>query len=290
MHSYEEIIDETRYRASVRSADRIGSARIGVSEMTWKPGRVKNLTARYSALTLYRSAAPIKHTIAGQDRPTRQFFEGDLMVRPPNLNYETEYGASVDICVFALETDFVRTATTAFNADVGSVFGRLECRPFRSPLVEGLAKQLSACAGAGGDRLYSDALSQAMIHELWRMADGVFHPSEQTPGTLTQRQMRQIDEAIAGAPGGQIALDHLAGIVGMSMAAFAAAMKETTGLTPYKYVLSRRTAQARDLVENTTLPLAEIAFRCGFSSQSHMTDVFRAKLGATPGRLRSKSA
>lgn len=290
MHSYEEVIDKTRYRASVRSAERIGSARIGVSEMTWKPGRVNNVTANYSALTLYRSSAPIKHVISGDERPTRQFVEGDLMIRPPNLEYVTHYDAPVDISVFALETDFIRTATTAFNADVGSVFGRLECRPFRSPLVEGLAKQLSDCAAKGGDRLYSDALSQAMIHELWRMADGVCHPSEQTPGTLSTRHMRQIDEAIATAPDGQIALKQLAGIASMSMTAFATAMKETTGLTPYKYVLSRRISQARDLVENTSLSLAEIAFRCGFSSQSHMTDVFRAKLGATPGRLRSESA
>ncbi|MEM7710434.1 MAG: AraC family transcriptional regulator [Pseudomonadota bacterium] len=34
--------------------------------------------------------------------------------------------------------------------------------------------------------------------------------------------------------------------------------------------------------------LAEIAYACGFASQSHMTDVFREKLGVTPGRYRKE--
>ena len=34
--------------------------------------------------------------------------------------------------------------------------------------------------------------------------------------------------------------------------------------------------------------LADVAHACGFVSQSHMTDVFRKKLGVTPGRYRKE--
>jgi transcriptional regulator GlxA family with amidase domain len=99
--------------------------------------------------------------------------------------------------------------------------------------------------------------------------------------------LRRIDEIISETLGDQINLEDLAASTSMSLPAFSTAMKATTGQTPYQYVLTRRVDRARGMVESTVLPLAQIAFRCGFSSQSHMTDVFRAKLGTTPGRLRA---
>jgi AraC family transcriptional regulator len=63
-------------------------------------------------------------------------------------------------------------------------------------------------------------------------------------------------------------------------------MKARTGLSPYQFVLERRTDRAQKLLAATDLPLAEIAYRCGFASQQHMTTVLRRKLGHTPGRLR----
>lgn len=290
MHSFEDITNSTDYRAAMRRTGRVGSARIGVNEMTWAPGRYQNLTADYSALALYRSSAEIRHIIAGEKRPVRRFVEGDMMLRPPNLDYVTEYDQQVDIIVVALENELVQSVTTSFNTDVGAVFGRLQCRPFRSPLVEGLVTNLADCAVKGGDRLYADALSLALIHELWRIADGAVRPSEVAPGQLSPQQMRRIDQAIAEAPARQIALENLAALAGMSTPAFSAALKRTTGSTPYKYVLSQRLIQTRDLLETTGLSLIEIAFRCGFSSQSHMTDVFRTKLGTTPGKLRADRA
>ena len=287
MQTFEEIVTEPRYRDSVRSAHRVGTARVGVSEMSWKTGELKNIRARYSALTLYKTPSRIKHTICGEDRPVRSFLPGDLMLRPPNLDYDTEYHTPVEITVFAIENELVQNATTAFAADVGSVFSRLEARPFRSPLIEGLARQLADAANRNADRLYVDSLTNTLIHELWRMADGTVLASETDPGALAPGQMRKVDELIDTARGASLTAEMLAQTVAMSMTAFSAALKQTTGMTPYKYVLSRRLDGARNLLQTTGLPLAEIAYRCGFGSQSHMTDVFRCKLGTTPGKLRA---
>ncbi|MEO0679155.1 MAG: AraC family transcriptional regulator [Pseudomonadota bacterium] len=290
MHTFEEILNDSRYRASLDWKDRIGSAGIGVSEMEWGRGRNRNLAARYSALTLYRSPSKIRHVLDGEARPTRAFAPGDLMLRPPNLDYVTEYEDPARITVFAIESDLVQSVTTAFNADVGAVFGQLEARPFRSPLVEGLASQLSSCARARGDRFYADAVTHALVHELWRIAGGAVDAAERKPTKLDAAILRRIDEAIADAPNGQVSLDGLARLAGMSSSAFAEAMRGATGLTPYKYVVSRRLKAASDMVQTTMLPLADVALRCGFASQSHMTDVFRSKLGVTPGKLRKSCA
>jgi AraC family transcriptional regulator len=83
-------------------------------------------------------------------------------------------------------------------------------------------------------------------------------------------------------------LNELAAIAGRSRFAFARAFKAQTGLTPHHYVVSRRMARARELLRTTELSLAEIAYACGFSSQSHMTDTFRTTLQTTPGRYRTR--
>jgi AraC family transcriptional regulator len=40
------------------------------------------------------------------------------------------------------------------------------------------------------------------------------------------------------------------------------------------------------LLTHTQLPIAEIAYVCGFSSQSHMTAHFAKMLGISPGKYR----
>ncbi|MEM6743002.1 MAG: helix-turn-helix transcriptional regulator [Pseudomonadota bacterium] len=290
MHSFEEILGEARYRDANAWNTRVGSAQVGVSEMNWPPGRLQNLTAKYTTVVVYRSAACIQHEICGKPRPKRRFAPGDIVVRPSNMECATEFFDPVRLTVLAVENELVRSVTTAFNADVAEVIGRLEARPFRSPLVEGLATQLAACARTGGDRLYADAVSFALLHEIWRLADGGIDAREVKPSTLDAGMLARIDEVVAEAPNGQVSLGSLAKLAGMSISTFTAAMREATGLTPYRYVLNRRLACARHLIETTCAPLADIAIRCGFASQSHMTDVFRSKLGVTPGKLRRSTA
>jgi AraC family transcriptional regulator len=40
-------------------------------------------------------------------------------------------------------------------------------------------------------------------------------------------------------------------------------------------------------LRDTANPIAEIADRAGFADQSHLTRLFRARLGTTPARYRS---
>ncbi|MEM1160444.1 MAG: AraC family transcriptional regulator [Pseudomonadota bacterium] len=287
MQSFDSVLDIPRYRNAVKWQGKAGTAQLGVRRMVFEPGAITSPGVDYSALVLYRRPAQIRHNIAGDDRGTRQFMPGDLMLRAEGLNYTAEYVDHVDVNIFALDSRMVQSATANFNADVPEVFGRLEARPFRSALIEGLATRLSDEVVDVGDRLYADSLLFAMIHELWRLATESGAVRDADPDTLCPVVLRRIDEAVADAPAGQISLDSLAELTGLPMPAFSAAMKRTTGQTPYQYVLTRRVAVARDLIETTGQSLAEIAFNCGFSSQSHMTDVFRAKLGITPGRLRA---
>ena len=79
-----------------------------------------------------------------------------------------------------------------------------------------------------------------------------------------------------------LTLHDLCAQAGLSPFHFAKVFKAAIGQPPRQYILERRIARARDFLVTTCLSLAEIAYAVGFSSQSHMTAAFSARLGVTP--------
>ena len=74
--------------------------------------------------------------------------------------------------------------------------------------------------------------------------------------------------------------------VGWSAPHFAEVFKRAKGMGPYAFILSQRLKLARTMVLATHLPLIEIAFKCGFASQSHMTTSFKKHFNTTPAKMR----
>ena len=81
-------------------------------------------------------------------------------------------------------------------------------------------------------------------------------------------------------------LASLAGVAAMSVYHFAHRFKETIGMSPHAYVLSRRIRRAREMINRGETGLALVAAGCGFSSQAHFTTAFQRELGVTPGQYR----
>lgn len=61
---------------------------------------------------------------------------------------------------------------------------------------------------------------------------------------------------------------------------------ETFGLSPKKYQLHYKCALAKQLLEETTLPIGDIAYACDFSSISLFNNTFKRYIGVPPRTLR----
>jgi AraC family transcriptional regulator len=105
---------------------------------------------------------------------------------------------------------------------------------------------------------------------------------------LEPGQLRRVEDLLNDQLADDLPLTELALAVGLSPYQFARAFKAATGLPPHQWLMARRIERACELLAATQDALADIAYACGFASQSHMTDVFRAKLGVTPGRYRKE--
>ena len=86
-----------------------------------------------------------------------------------------------------------------------------------------------------------------------------------------------------------LTIEMLAAKANMSPALFRKRFTATAGMSVHSYVMKERIERACELIDECNLPLATIAVQCGFSSQSHMTKIFRRELGATPAELRRRS-
>lgn len=72
----------------------------------------------------------------------------------------------------------------------------------------------------------------------------------------------------------------------LSEAHFSERFREQTGLSPWQYVIRRRLDSARHMVQQSRLPLSEIAEQTGFTSQSALSRACRRAFGQPPSQLR----
>jgi len=107
-----------------------------------------------------------------------------------------------------------------------------------------------------------------------------------TYGRIAARGIARVVDYVEGNIDQDLRLASLAAVAAMSVYHFARSFKETVGLSPHAYVLSRRIARARAMLHQSDAGLAAIALACGFSSQAHLTSTFQLCLGVTPGDYR----
>jgi len=73
---------------------------------------------------------------------------------------------------------------------------------------------------------------------------------------------------------------------GVSPRTFARRFREETGTTPHRWLLARRVLEARRLLEESALPVEQVAWRAGFGSAASLRDHFRRATATTPTAYR----
>lgn len=132
-------------------------------------------------------------------------------------------------------------------------------------------------------RLIEEQLAVFLEHGLFLLSRSPSLPSRyESDRSAHSRVLERIDDAIDGPLG----LDQLAQLAGMPPLRFLRSFSSTVGTTPHAYITERRLQRARSLLRSSDAPIASIALDCGFTQQSHLGAVFKARLGLSPRQYR----
>ena len=112
------------------------------------------------------------------------------------------------------------------------------------------------------------------------------HPEWNRRADLTGRAL----SLIAGGEVDRHGVGGLASRLGVSERHLRRELKEEVGTGPVQLARARRLSLARLLLDQTRLPVTDIAFASGFSSVRQFNDAFRRTFDATPSSLRRRPA
>lgn len=84
-----------------------------------------------------------------------------------------------------------------------------------------------------------------------------------------------------------LTVEQLAAHCSLSVYHFIRVFHRETGFTPHEYIINVRMNTARYMLANTDLPVKEICFESGFSSESVFSAAFHKKTGMTPLKFRA---
>jgi AraC family transcriptional regulator len=156
---------------------------------------------------------------------------------------------------------------------------------FRSPAVRSALRNLWALCDEEGapSRLLARAAGCEILAELCRLSGASLAPAR---GGLAPWAKRRCLELMQERLSEDISLDELAAEARLSPFHFARMFKESVGVPPRVYLTRLRLQRACELLETTDLPVTEIAFEVGYSSNQVLARLFVKHRNMTPSDYR----
>ncbi|MEM7669230.1 MAG: AraC family transcriptional regulator [Pseudomonadota bacterium] len=214
---------------------------------------------------------------------------GSMFMAPANTEAYYELDDRHRYASLAINRNAIHRFSDQADFELPSDFGKLHERMFHDPIVEALILRMleQATIKHPTSDLFLDHATNTILTSLMCRSESMVAQSE-PERPLSDDDLAKVSRIIEDRLEENLSIADLARVTSLSDWQFARAFKEATGLGPHQFVLRRRIVRGKDLLSNGILPLAEVAFAAGFSSQSHMSDVFRQKVGTTPGKYRAQ--
>lgn len=105
-------------------------------------------------------------------------------------------------------------------------------------------------------------------------------------GALSAKSARRVEEYLREHFTEKVHVAQLAAVAGVSPNHFILKFAKTFGMPPHRYLINLRLDLAEKLLVGGEITIAEIAYICGFSDQSHLATTMKRYRGKTPTELR----
>ncbi len=200
--------------------------------------------------------------------------KGDLYLSAPDATNKVYIARNHHLRSLAFPTaQWQNVIDEASNGAVTLDQLRLYKGPFSSPAVQSALRNLWALCDEEGtpSRLLARAAGCEILAELCRLSGAPFAPFK---GGLAPWAERRCLDLMHACLAEDISLDELATEAQLSPFHFARMFKQSVGVPPRVYLTRLRVERACELLETTDLPITEIAFEVGYSSNQVLARVF----------------
>jgi AraC family transcriptional regulator len=216
----------------------------------------------------------------------RAFVRAPLVsVVPPGQYCSMHCARPGDTLVLRLAPHFYADRLRAALGEVTLLAARFAVfDPFVRAIATGLLGELRG--GRPPAAAYLEPLGAVLAVHLARHYGAAAPEPNSGPSGLPQHRLLHVQAFVRDNISEVLHVERLAAEVHMSQYHFARMFKHATGLPPHLYILMQRVSHAKALLQETELPLLEVAEQSGFRTQGHFTGVFGRYAGMTPRTFR----
>lgn len=215
-------------------------------------------------------------------------YPGMFTFIPAQSNSEWLWEEKVELLEINLSPSLLEKTAIATCDQVPQQIELLDRFATSDPFLEHLTYAYSAelQGNAATNKLYLESLQTVLVNHLLRNHCSVSITSSSLSGGLSKTKLRRIIDYIDINLTHNLGLAELANTIKLSPSHFGELFKQSTGKTPYQYILQCRIERAKKLLANEKLTLVEISQAVGFCDQSHFTKTFSRYMGLTPKQYR----
>jgi len=273
----------------LRTSDDRGWSNVNVSLTAIKPYEDLLVHRAVPDLWVSMCQGPTEATIVADGRKSDLICpSGRMCIIAPDLSVETNRRSEGKILhAFVKRAIITEVAGELFEYDakfleIASSFG------FEDPGLALLLQSLyqSLLEPVGHADLKVEYLVRALAAHVLRKNANLTdtEPSAHVP--LTHRQVQLLANYIRDNLSSKILLNDLAALLNLGQTSLMKRFRTSFRQTPHQYIMETRVNRARELLEQSNLPIVEIAALCGFADQTHLGVVFRRVVGVTPSQYR----
>lgn len=280
-HSLEGwLTDDDRHRGGKFSATKHGEVLYAYSP----DDRLELLPTAFRVLVLLTSVPSLKLSL-GAEGQTINATAGTTLVVPATVAGHVCWGGNLEYVMVSISP--ARMQELALDGFRSADFEITSTNLIFDRIALKLAKLLKGELEAPNhNQLFLESLMTLVGLHVLRSYSSLGGPKRRARATLSTSVTRKVKAYLRENFRRKVSISELAEVGGLSIGHFSEAFASSFGLPPHRYVLELRLKCAERLLRETNIPIPEVSYMSGFSSQSHMTKLMRKHWGTTPHRLR----
>jgi AraC-like DNA-binding protein/mannose-6-phosphate isomerase-like protein (cupin superfamily) len=205
-----------------------------------------------------------------------EFERGSFCFIPPAVPHEISYTQSQDVDNYSIKFQFIEDP-------------RIKSPP-RSPFVVDVAEEkqaevLGLLKKIVGEYTMDLPISPESLNRLILLV----HDLQEREGTERGKSLAsRVKRIVRTDYAGPLSVSAIAAQMGVSPEHLSRKFHQATGGTLAEYITVCRLRSAQAMLQNTALPIKQIAIECGFRSVHYFSNRFRKHYACTPGEMRRR--